>query len=292
MEEILKPFRHCPDEFLISNTGRIIRKAWEKLNFNKIDKIKEKDLITTERHNKLTVKVKENTYIVANEVLAHFKNNPTIKMVARHIDGNIYNCSVENLEWVKRPGNQKGKFHFNNIKENNDLVEIELISKKYGIVVTTIDKKNYNRIKNFRWHARGEKPYLYAATYIGHNETGEQWTLLLHRLINSFEGENVDHINGDTLDNREENLRTCTSKQNALNRKKYKNSVYQKGVSKRGKKYLARITINNKTTRIGLFGTEQEASEAYELYAKNLFGEFKREVLNASELSDQTNNQL
>jgi hypothetical protein len=184
----------------------------------------------------------------------------------------------------------RGHFEPNETMDCGDKIKLKLHSIKYGELYTTIDKKNYNRIKNFRWHCRGLKPYLYAATYLGTPHTGRLYTMLLHRLLTSFESEMVDHKNGDTLDNTEENIRPCTRNENSLNRKKYKNSIYQKGVSKRGKKFLARITINNKTIRIGLFNTEDEAGLAYENYAKNLFGDFKREVTNAPELSNQTTN--
>jgi len=104
---------------------------------------------------------------------------------------------------------------------------------------------------------------------------------LLHRVILDVVDRSlvVDHINGNGLDNRRENLRVCTQKENCRNRRKHKvgTSKY-KGVSMRTNgMYRSRIRKDGKLYHLGDFSTEQEAAEAYNEMADYLFGEFSRE---------------
>lgn len=93
--------------------------------------------------------------------------------------------------------------------------------------------------------------------------------LYLHREITKCPtGMEVDHINGDRLDNRKINLRIVTHADNIKNQKiKSTNSTGYKGVSfyKREKRYVARITNNKKTRILGYF---RKAEDAYEAYCK------------------------
>ena len=102
----------------------------------------------------------------------------------------------------------------------------------------------------------------------------------MHRLIMDVKkNEYVDHINGDTMDNRECNLRICTLEQNQANQMKRKNktkSIY-KGVSiNRIGKYIAYIGFKNKYIHLGCFNDEKEAALAYNEAAKKYFGDFAR----------------
>lgn len=69
----------------------------------------------------------------------------------------------------------------------------------------------------------------------------------------------VDHINGDKLDNRISNLRVCTKSQNQMNRKAKGYSLH-----KRSGLYQARIGVSGKEVYLGWFEKENEARAAYE----------------------------
>lgn len=76
----------------------------------------------------------------------------------------------------------------------------------------------------------------------------------------------VDHINGDSLDNRKINLRLCSNSENSRNRGANKNNTSgYKGVRFRKEygTYFATITVNRKEIYLGSFKTGKEAATAY-----------------------------
>ena len=104
------------------------------------------------------------------------------------------------------------------------------------------------------------------------------WTTeYLHRvIINAPIGLEVDHINGNKLDNRRKNLRVCTRKQNGRNTSSKTGSSRYKGVAleKRRNKWRADICVSGKNKFLGYFETEEEAANAYDSAAVELFGEY------------------
>lgn len=96
---------------------------------------------------------------------------------------------------------------------------------------------------------------------------------IIYEMFNGFCPKVIDHINGDKLDNRIENLRGCDSnKINLENTSVYSNNkLGVKGVRKHGNKYTAQITHNSKQHYLGMFTTIKEASRAYEKAREELF---------------------
>lgn len=89
----------------------------------------------------------------------------------------------------------------------------------------------------------------------------------------------IDHINGDTLDNRIANLRQATRSQNIANSKLRKDSTTRfKGVSfnKKTGKYVAYLNHNGARIYLGLFRTPEAAARARDSKARELHGEFAR----------------
>ena len=102
-----------------------------------------------------------------------------------------------------------------------------------------------------------------------------------HRLIflmhKGYLPKTIDHINGDKLDNRIENLRAATVGQNQHNRKTNANNTSgYKGVSwsKALKKWTARITLERKTINLGYFSNVEEAAEVVRKAREELHGDF------------------
>jgi hypothetical protein len=96
-------------------------------------------------------------------------------------------------------------------------------------------------------------------------------------LLNAPEGLDVDHIDGNTLNNQKSNLRLATRSQNLCNRTKTKaNTSGYKGVFANGQGYMARIIFDKKKHYLGTFPTPELAAKAYDEKAKVLHGEFAK----------------
>lgn len=108
-------------------------------------------------------------------------------------------------------------------------------------------------------------------------ESGKCHYVYLHRLIvDAPLGMEVDHINGNKLDNRRCNLRICLPSQNKKNSQKSPKARISKykGVTKRYHRWEASIKTDGKTLHLGYFDTEDEAAMAYNKAAIRLFGEY------------------
>ena len=100
----------------------------------------------------------------------------------------------------------------------------------------------------------------------------------LHRLIlNAPDCYDVDHINGNTMDNRKCNLQLVTEQQNAAKGKLYSaNKSGYRGVTwhMAGSKWRTQITVNGRSIHLGIYDTKEEAALAYNEAALKHFGNF------------------
>ena len=146
---------------------------------------------------------------------------------------------------------------------------IELTQGKQAIV----DDEDHGSVNRFKWYAEKTKHTWYA----GHKT--KVMTTRMHRFITgAADGWQVDHINGDGLDNRRCNLRVTNFSGNQANAKKRRGcSSEYKGVylHKATGKWIAR-TGGAGYCYIGGFKTEVDAAKAYDKKAKELYGEFAR----------------
>jgi hypothetical protein len=111
-------------------------------------------------------------------------------------------------------------------------------------------------------------------------QDGKEHTQKMHRLILGIADPklDVDHRDGDGLNNCRSNLRVATRQQNGSNQRKRANSNTYKGVcfDKSRNRWLAGIKVNYKRINLGRFESEIEAAQMYDVAAKELHGEFAR----------------
>jgi len=148
-------------------------------------------------------------------------------------------------------------------------------SGKSGIGKTMlVDDEDFEMVSKYKWYfsTSKNKSFFYAKTFLSQN--GKQHNVYAHRLITGApKGMLVDHKNHNGIDNRKENLRICTVRDNARNRFGLNtNKSGMKGVHKvvrkrDGIKYVSSITL-------GTFDTPEEAQDAYARAAKMIFGDF------------------
>lgn len=128
-----------------------------------------------------------------------------------------------------------------------------------------VDDSDYEKLNKFKWFAHFNHKW-YVIRNINKSNS-KQTQVKMHRvLMNAPLGVEIDHINGDGLDNRRKNLRLCSRSQNAKNRKKNINSTSGvKGVhfSKSHNKWIARIQVDGKRLSLGDFLSKESAYKAY-----------------------------
>lgn len=152
-------------------------------------------------------------------------------------------------------------------------MKISLTQNKFAI----IDNEDWDKIKDYSWCISTDNNIV---AYIKGSGRKNRKLILLHRLImNAKQGQEIDHINRNRLDNRKNNLRFCNRSQNNMNAKKRKGTLSKyKGVtwSKRDKKWKSYIGLNGKFINLGSYDNEKIAALIYNEKAQQLFGEFAR----------------
>lgn len=133
-------------------------------------------------------------------------------------------------------------------------------TKYAGKVAGSLDSGGYSKIsidaKDYRAHRLA---WLYA--------TG------------AWPAEQIDHRDGDTSNNRFDNLREATNAENGCNRCAYtNNSSGVKGVCWNGqrKKWMAQIQVDGCKIYLGLFTNLNDAAAAYAIAAQEHHGRFAR----------------
>lgn len=143
--------------------------------------------------------------------------------------------------------------------------------------VALVDDSDCEFLSQWKWYAKKDRSGNFYAT---RQCPGKPHLIYMHREILRLkynDGQQADHKNHNTLDNRRNNLRICTRQENQRNRKLSLNmsSVY-KGVywNKPRRKWRAYIRINKIAKHLGYFDSEKEAALAYDKVAEEYFGEF------------------
>lgn len=147
--------------------------------------------------------------------------------------------------------------------------------------VAIVDDEDFEFLSQWKWHANASAARrTYAMRNSAPDADGKRAHIMMHRVVCAVApGEEVDHINGNGLDNRRANLRPVTRGQSMWNRApNASGSSRHKGVywHKQHRKWVAAIQVNKKRVHIGLFTSEDAAARAYAERAAAEFGEFNR----------------
>lgn len=146
--------------------------------------------------------------------------------------------------------------------------EIKLTQGK----IAFIDDEDYEIVSQFKWY--------YHQTGYAFTSDGKGGKLRMHYAIMArLPKFQVDHINGNRLDNRRHNLRHVKALYNCWNKGlPSNNTTGYKGVDwdKKAKKWRARIKINYKNYYLGTFDNALDAAQAYNNAALENFGKYTR----------------
>jgi hypothetical protein len=157
-------------------------------------------------------------------------------------------------------------------------------------LVAVVDLEDWDAVRPHKWRAsRSSNGKTYAGRTVHEKQpylTGvrKSKTVLMHRELLGNSNGDIDHQDGNTLNNKRPNLRAATRSQNCGNQKiRSTNKSGFKGVYwKQWRKirgsgaWAAIICVNYKKTHLGYFSTAEEAAHAYDSAAQHQFGEFAK----------------
>lgn len=153
------------------------------------------------------------------------------------------------------------------------------LSGDYGIGYTSkgeefyFDLEDYNKIKNYCWYI-SKQGYL-----VSNCRDGKINSVIMHRIIMNVENYNdvVDHINHNKVDNRKENLRIVSRRENNWNKNiDGKTLSGRVGVhwDKSRSKWIATLKKDGENHTIGRFDNLDDAIKARENAEKEYYGEY------------------
>ncbi len=137
-------------------------------------------------------------------------------------------------------------------------------------VYAQVSPEDYERVMYYSW-------CLHTGGYAAGMTPGTKKHQFLHRfVVGCPDGMVVDHISGNKLDNRRENLRVCTQAQNHFNRHKLSssNTTGYTGVRRVRNRFQAYYKTGRKMVHVGMYATAEEAARARDAAAAKVAGEF------------------
>lgn len=139
----------------------------------------------------------------------------------------------------------------------------------------TVDDADFEALSKYSW-CFSNTGYAVRGTMKG----GESRIYLMHReILGAKPDEEIDHVDGNRLNNQRSNLRLCSSAENKHNRGKSKNNTSgYKGVhwNKQNGKWRSRIMVNRRVYHLGFFENSEDAAKAYDIAALKYHKDFAR----------------
>ncbi|WP_367126151.1 HNH endonuclease [Ralstonia sp. CP] len=136
-----------------------------------------------------------------------------------------------------------------------------------------VSAEDYEYLSQWKWHVDCRRR---AARHVRIH--GKRTQATMHRQIMGLatgDKRHVDHINGDTLDNRRSNLRVCSHSDNQHNKGAQRNNKCGiKNVRNRNGKWCAEIRYKGKLYYLGNMETIELAEECVSLVREMIHGEF------------------
>ena len=151
--------------------------------------------------------------------------------------------------------------------------------------IAVVDAADYDWLMQWFWCACFNKKSKSWRAERRQKHEGKQYSVFMHRAImqtqhgSQIDGLQIDHRDGDPLNNRRSNLRLATHQQNQRNQGlRISSKSGFKGVTwhKRDRKWRACMTLDNRHVHLGYFDDPVKASEAYAAAATKAHGEFLR----------------
>jgi hypothetical protein len=144
-----------------------------------------------------------------------------------------------------------------------------------------IDDADVSLVSGHRWHASSRRP---GGLYYAQGRVGGR-RVYMHRLLMGFPDMEVDHKNGDGLDNRRHNLRVATDSEQGRNSRikvrmgrtsRFKGVSFWKGTPRHRSGYWKAALWTGEKTIVKYCKTEVAAAITYNDLARAHFGEFAR----------------